>query len=102
MVDVKSVIRNMKNPKLIQGQLYLIQWEDTWSFIRWRDIDEIKKLATEANAYIKTVGFYIGTFDNYITLSGSFNTNPEMSDWGMITYIPRGSICKITKLNEKN
>lgn len=86
--------------KLKKGNLYIIHWEDTWSFIRWRDIDEIKKLAKEANSYIKTVGFYIGKFDNYETFAGCMNTNPIMSDWGMITYIPKGTIKKITKLKE--
>ena len=61
---------------------------------------EIREDAKQANGYIKTMGFYIGTFDNYITLAGSMNTNPKMSDWGMITYIPKGTIKKIQKLKE--
>lgn len=89
-----------KSKALITGNLYIIHWEDTWGFNQWRDISEIEELAKNASGYIKTVGFYIRRFGNYETFSGSFNTNPEMCDWGMVTFIPKGTITKIQKLKE--
>lgn len=87
--------------KLVKEKVYLICWSDTFSVIRWRDIEDIEKEAKDAESYIKTVGIYIGKFGTkgeFEVFCSSKNTNPIMADYGMLTYIPKGTIKKIIKL----
>ncbi len=89
----KTKIKGMK-----KGKYYLVVWEDTFGRIRWLDLEEIKKEAEEAEGYIKTVGFYVGTFGSFEVVASSFNTNKGMADWGMITYIPKKVIIEVDEL----
>lgn len=82
---------------MIENKIYIIEWSDTFSHIRWLNKKEIEKFTKDISGYIKTVGYYIGTFDDFIVIASSLNTNPDMNDYGTITYIPRGTIKNINK-----
>ena len=75
--------------KLIKGQLYCI-----W----WRDTSEIEEMAIKCEDYIRSIGFYIGTFGQFTVIAAGYNTNPSMADWGLIQYIPTNTIKKTKKM----
>lgn len=84
--------------KLTKRKLYCVWWIDTFNQLRWRDFDEIEDLAKKSADYIRTVGYYVGTYGQFVCFAASYNTNPAMSEWGCITFIPKGTIKDIKLL----
>lgn len=86
--------------KLIKGKIYLVLWIDTFQSIGWKDIEEINEICKKNKEWIKTIGFYLGTFHGYEVFASQFTDNVSMLPWSGITSIPKGTIKKIERLDK--
>lgn len=77
-----------------KGKIYLIKWSDTFTTKEngWNDDIDIKERVKKFKTYISSIGFYVGTFDDYIVLAMNFNTNMDMKPYSALTHIPKGTI----------
>lgn len=96
----KSGINKREGLNMKKGNLYLIDWIDTFTIHQqgWADVDDIKTTANKYKTYIHTTGFYIGRYSGYEVVAASLNSSPDMKNWAECCYIPTGCIKKITKL----
>ncbi len=82
-----------------KGNIYIIQWIDTFHFPSgWHDVYDIKEKTKKYKDYICTIGFYIGLFGKFQVFAQEMNKSEDMKNWAGIIWIPKGCITKITKL----
>ena len=82
-----------------QYEKYKIEWRDTFSKNGWHNLKEVEEWAKRGAEFISSVGFYIGEYGEFMVFSGMIATDILTdSTVGMIQYIPKGCIKKITPL----
>jgi len=84
--------------KLVKGKSYCILWIDTFNQNTWEEEEDIKDLALKSKDYIKTVGYFVGSFGQFTCLAASHSSNPRMKEWSCIVYIPSRSITGIKRV----
>ena len=87
----------MKTIKLQKGEKYLIEWNDTYSFQGWHDDESIDD-KTVQHHFQSTVGFYIKQSKDWIIFCAHYNPHEGFNSYGIISWIPTGSILNIKKL----
>lgn len=84
----------MTTKKLIPGKIYLFEWNDTYGRQGWFDEQEIANNTPKAHLQ-RTVGHLIKETDDWYILATQRNQNPEFSEWGAISWIPKGTVKNI-------
>ncbi|GEM_PF-2686832 len=85
--------------KLTKGKMYLFEWNDTYNFVGWHYDEAIAE--KEVKTFQKTLGFFVKQSKTFFILATHHNLNVELGfpEWGTLSYIPMGSVKRITSVS---
>ena len=86
-----------KKIKLQKGQIYKIEWNDTYDHQGWHSEEEIDS-KTVNHHFQETVGYYIKKTEDWFIFCTHYNPHENFCAYGMVNWIPRGCIIGIKKL----
>jgi len=84
--------------KLKKGEIYKIDWIDTFHYTGWYTEEEIVNKAKDAVMVEGTIGYFVMEENDLIVLAMSQQGNPDFAQWNGPKWIPKGCIKKIKKL----
>lgn len=79
------------------GKIYKFYWNDTYSQLGWKTIEDIDNQTYEM--IHESIGYFIKQTDTWYIIAMHKNPTEGFIPWADFTWIPKGAVQKITLLS---